>query len=558
MLLSKASVFFLDCQTTATSPRQGRMIEVGWAIGRMGDENPPEIRTSLVRLPEGATIPKRVQRMTGIQTEDLIDAPSEGEVWSAVLADFSRCQIPKAISYYARFENAFFSDCHGRISGGPLPFEFCCAFEVARRLFPNLPSLGIRAVSGFLGRVIPAEHRARAHVKATLWIWQCLVEELANRGVHTEREFNDWLQNTQARRGERNHTRIARESRLSLPKTPGVYRMLSSDGTLLYVGKAKSLHSRVNSYFRVRGRSPRVAEMLSQVSEIQVTPTESALEAALWESDEIKTQSPRYNISLQPRFREITFFSDDFGSSHSTPDKIHGQGPFVSRDRFDQIHRLNSVRLRKMAPEELFSGLSEGVFKEGWQECQADLGLSGARRDLPLEWIKAASQRLPFAPAVPSPEEEEPLVWNEGQEWTAKLLASTLEHLLFSAARQRRRARWIAEISESFLAWDLPTGKRRWIQFHRGKIDDSGYLSAGAHRGSENTLRLSRTDRLSSFDLFTYDRLRIALTEMRILLGEGNNVVLGLSSKFKVSADFLRRVWLRQEGVRLALPLPWE
>ena len=135
-------------------------------------------------------------------------------------------------------------------------------------------------MSGYLGRVIPREHRAALHVEATVWIWKCLIEELKRRGVSTEVEFLNWLSTTSVTRKGPNQYKISREKRLALPKTPGVYQMFASDGTLLYVGKATSLHARVNSYFRQRrGRRPRLGEMLSQVSEVQVTPTETSLEA---------------------------------------------------------------------------------------------------------------------------------------------------------------------------------------------------------------------------------------------------------------------------------------
>ena len=58
---------------------------------------------------------------------------------------------------------------------------------------------------------------------------------------------------------------MPREVRLSLPDAPGIYRMLRTDDSVLYVGKAASLHHRVNSYFRKQNGIPeRSLEMLSQ------------------------------------------------------------------------------------------------------------------------------------------------------------------------------------------------------------------------------------------------------------------------------------------------------
>jgi hypothetical protein len=82
---------------------------------------------------------------------------------------------------------------------------------------------------------------------------------------------------------------MPRDVRLSLPHAPGIYRMLRTDGGVLYVGKAASLHHRVNSYFRKQNGVPeRMLEMLSQARAISFDVTPSPVDAALLEPDEIK------------------------------------------------------------------------------------------------------------------------------------------------------------------------------------------------------------------------------------------------------------------------------
>ena len=81
--------------------------------------------------------------------------------------------------------------------------------------------------------------------------------------------------------------------------------MLRANGDILYIGKAASLRQRVNSYFQTcRRHAEHTLEMLSQAVGLEVTPTASALEAALLEYGEIKRVCPPYNKALQEGRRQ--------------------------------------------------------------------------------------------------------------------------------------------------------------------------------------------------------------------------------------------------------------
>jgi excinuclease ABC subunit C len=82
-----------------------------------------------------------------------------------------------------------------------------------------------------------------------------------------------------------------------LPTSPGVYQFFDEDHNALYVGKAKRLRNRVQSYFREAAKHDRrIQLMVSRVSDFEVIVTDSEAEALILENTLIKEKKPRYNI----------------------------------------------------------------------------------------------------------------------------------------------------------------------------------------------------------------------------------------------------------------------
>ncbi len=86
--------------------------------------------------------------------------------------------------------------------------------------------------------------------------------------------------------------------KLDLPEAPGVYYFLDARKKILYIGKATSLKNRVRSYFAtdlVEKRSPLIANMVAEAETVEVTATDSVLEALILETNLIRSHKPHFN-----------------------------------------------------------------------------------------------------------------------------------------------------------------------------------------------------------------------------------------------------------------------
>jgi excinuclease ABC subunit C len=83
------------------------------------------------------------------------------------------------------------------------------------------------------------------------------------------------------------------------PGSPGVYRMFDADGAVLYVGKARHLKKRVQSYARTGSHNNRIARMIADTAAMEFITTATEIEALLLEANLIKRLKPRYNVVLR-------------------------------------------------------------------------------------------------------------------------------------------------------------------------------------------------------------------------------------------------------------------
>jgi excinuclease ABC subunit C len=147
--------------------------------------------------------------------------------------------------------------------------------------------------------------------------------------------------------------------KLLAPNQPGVYGMIDGHEQLIYVGKAKDLRIRLQSYFRKKGRPAKAGRMISLARGIvwEVVPSEFA--GLLRELELIRRWRPRFNVQGQPLRRRLAFVCLGrapapylFLSRRITPRVQSAFGPLTDSQRAQEaVRRLNDYFKLRDCPE---------------------------------------------------------------------------------------------------------------------------------------------------------------------------------------------------------------
>jgi len=155
-----------------------------------------------------------------------------------------------------------------------------------------------------------------------------------------------------------------------LPDKPGVYQFIDASGTILYVGKARSLRKRVASYFS-KNQSGKTQVMLSRAADLRHVVVDNESDALLLENSLIKKHQPRYNILLKDdkTYPWICIKNEHFPRVFLTrkliADGSSYHGPYTSvpavRTLLELIRQLFQIRTCSLPLNN--KGIAEGKFK---------------------------------------------------------------------------------------------------------------------------------------------------------------------------------------------------
>ncbi|KAG1663417.1 UvrABC system protein C [Nymphon striatum] len=165
----------------------------------------------------------------------------------------------------------------------------------------------------------------------------------------------------------------------TVPHKPGVYRMLSEDQKILYVGKAKDLKNRVSSYFRGNIVNSRTYSMVKQIRDVQVTITATEAEALLLEND----KSYPYIYLSSHKFPRLTF--------HRGAKKGKGQyfGPYPSAGAFVNVRIVILVIVQDLVCNTKLSDVLRHCTNEITEEDYQQQGVSHT-----IKFLQGKSQQV--------------------------------------------------------------------------------------------------------------------------------------------------------------------
>jgi DNA polymerase-3 subunit epsilon len=274
---------FVDLETTGGDARHHRIIEVG--IVELDTDGRAREWSTLVN--PGCGIPAGIEAFTGITNEMVADAPP----FACVVDEVAERLAGKLfVAHNARFDYGFLRQEFQRLDRR-LRAQVLCTVKLSRHLSPQEPRHNLDAVMERHGLATSARHRALGDARVLYDLWRVLratrpaVELESAVALLTQRAVLP--------------PQLPPELADDLPEGPGVYRFYGEDGAVLYIGKGKSIRSRVLGHFAAASGGGKDAKLARLVRRVEWTETAGDLGALLLESRLVKSERPVFNRRLR-------------------------------------------------------------------------------------------------------------------------------------------------------------------------------------------------------------------------------------------------------------------
>ncbi len=292
LAVDEANFCVVDVETTGLSPRFNGIIEIG--LVKVSGLKIVDRFHSYVN--PGKDIPYFITQLTGITNEDVYEAPFFEDIADEVI-EFIGDNILSAHNF--SFDNSFLKKEFRYCGKEPAENLNLCTLKLSRRLFPMLRSKSLGVVCNHLNLKNTKAHSAIGDAEVTAKLLIKLIKELKTK--HDIHQVDQLLNFQFIPKNLQMQIPIKKklgEDVSILPDAPGIYYFLNSRNDVIYIGKAKSLKSRVKSYFLQT--APRKAKkIVKQASGLKIEITNSELTALLMEAELIKLINPKHNVMLK-------------------------------------------------------------------------------------------------------------------------------------------------------------------------------------------------------------------------------------------------------------------
>jgi DNA polymerase-3 subunit epsilon len=268
-----------DIETTGGQPAGNAITEIAVVV----TDGYRELDRFHTLLQPNVSIPYYIEKLTGINDDMLVGAPSFADVADELLSIFEDAVF---VAHNVGFDYAFVKAAfeHVGIRFNP---QRLCTVRIARKLYPGLPSYSLGNLCRHFGVENAQAHRALSDTLATVDLFHT---SLANdTGGAIEKMLGSHAAEQWLPPG------LPPEKFHMLPESPGVYYLENASGEFLYIGMSGNVKKRIRQHFGGKMQSARRQQFLKEVVNIRVTLTGTEAIAALLEDAEIRKFKPQYN-----------------------------------------------------------------------------------------------------------------------------------------------------------------------------------------------------------------------------------------------------------------------
>ena len=273
---------FVDIETTGSHFERDRITE----IAIISFQNGQTTRFETLLDPE-VYIPSGITVLTGISPQMVQGQPTFEERAQEL---FQELEDKIFIAHNARFDYGFLKAAFKRVGLDFKP-KVICTVKLSRLLFPEQKRHNLDTIIQTHGFTCASRHRAMGDADILLQFWMLCAERFGSETLQAS--VAKLLKQTSI------PANIDESLVRSIPDTPGVYIFYADHQEYLYIGKSKTLRTRVMSHFQQALTQRKEAKMSLRVKHIEWVQTSGELGALLLESKLVKEHLPTMNVRLR-------------------------------------------------------------------------------------------------------------------------------------------------------------------------------------------------------------------------------------------------------------------